>query len=111
MTEAPRREEIEMTDEDRAPEAAPDAADRLKDLGQEAREAGHRLASEPRVVRAADTATRAWGAILIAIGLWFLAGVTFGVDLPSISWRDAWPVLLVVVGLVIITTGLTRRRG
>ena len=99
-----------MPNEDSDPKAPADAADRLKDLGQEAREAGHRLANEPHVVRAAGTATRAWGAILIAIGLWFLASVTFDVDLPSISWREAWPALLVILGLVIITNGLTQRR-
>ena len=39
-------------------------------------------------MRAADTASRIWGLLVLAIGLWFFADVTLGYDMPSIAWRD-----------------------
>jgi hypothetical protein len=48
---------------------------------------------------------------VLAIGLWFLADVTLGYDMPSIAWRDLWPVLLIGVGLVVVIRGMTRRRA
>jgi len=103
-----------------APAPAPDLADRMKALGQEAQvrgeqlgrdaqAAGDRWAKDPGVVRAANTANRVFGLILIAVGAWFLADVTLGYSLPTIPWRDLWPALLVVLGLIIIGRGMTRR--
>jgi hypothetical protein len=80
-------------------------------LGREAEDAGRRLAANPVVVQAGDTAARVWGLLLIAVGLWFFAEVTLGYDMPSIPWRDAWPLGLIVIGLVVIARGLTRRRA
>ena len=102
------------------PESAPDLGDRMKALGQEAaargeqlgreaQAAGDRWAKDPGVLRAANTASRLWGLLLIAVGVWFLADVTLGYSLPTIPWRDLWPALLVVVGLFIIGRGMTRR--
>jgi hypothetical protein len=103
-----------------APAAAPDLADRMKSLGQEAQvrgeqlgreaqAAGDRWAKDPRLVGAASTANRVFGLVLIAAGAWFLADVTLGYSLPTIPWRDLWPALLVVLGLIIIGRGMTRR--
>ena len=105
-----------------APSAGPgpDLGDRMKALGQEAQvrgeqlgreaqAAGDRWAKDPTVIRAANTASRLWGVLLIAIGVWFLADVTFGYSLPTVPWRDLWPALIVVVGLFLIGRGMTRR--
>ena len=37
--------------------------------------------------------------MLLAVGLWFFADVTLGYDMPSIAWRDLWPLALIVIGL------------
>jgi hypothetical protein len=78
-------------------------------LGREAEDAGRRLAANPAVREAADTAGRVWGLLLIAVGAWFFAEFTLGYDLPSIPWRDVWPVGLIAIGLVVVLRGLTRR--
>ena len=86
-----------------------DAEDAGKRLGREAEEAGKRLAANPTVAQAADTASRVWGLLLIAIGTWFFAEVTLGFDMPAIPWRDVWPLGLILIGLVVVFRGLTRR--
>jgi hypothetical protein len=109
-----------MTDPTPEPAPAPDLADRMKALGQEAQArgeqlgreaqaAGDRWSKDPSMIRAANTAGRVWGLILIAAGAWFLADVTFGYSLPTIPWRDLWPALLVVLGLFVIFRGMARR--
>ncbi len=109
-----------MTDPTPESGPAPDLADRLKtsgeeaqvrgeQLGREAQAAGDRWSKDARVIGAANTASRLWGVLLIAIGAWFLADVTLGYSLPTIPWRDLWPALIVVVGLVLIGRGMTRR--
>jgi len=79
-------------------------------FGREAQAAGERLQRDPGLVGAANWASRAWGLIVLAIGLWFLADVTLGFDMPSLAWRELWPLVLVVVGLAIVLRGLARRR-
>ena len=102
------------------PAPAPDLADRMKSigeevqargeqLGREAQAAGDRWAKDPGLARAASTAGRVWGLILIAAGAWFLADITLGYSLPTIPWRDLWPALLVVIGLFILARGMIRR--
>ena len=79
-------------------------------LGREAQAAGERLRRDPGLIGAADWASRAWGAIVLAIGLWFFADVTLGLSMPSLAWRELWPIALIVVGLSVVVRGLGRRR-
>jgi hypothetical protein len=97
------------TFEQRVERFAEEAGEAGERLGREAEAAGRRLAANPAVVGAADTAARMWGLLLIAVGAWFFAEVTLGYDMPSIPWRDIWPMGLVVIGLVVIVRGMTRR--
>jgi hypothetical protein len=102
------------------PDSPPDFGDRMKALGQEAQvrgealgreaqAAGDRWVKDPAIVRAASTASRLWGLLLIAVGLWFFADVALGYSLPTVPWRDLWPALLVVLGLFVIGRAITRR--
>ena len=84
---------------------------RVERFGQEAEEAGKRLAENPAVKDAADTAARVWGLLVLGVGLWFLAEVTLGYDMPAIPWRDVWPLGLIVIGLAVVVRGMTRRRA
>jgi hypothetical protein len=104
------------------PRSKPTFEERMERFGEEAREAGERFgrqaeaagerwSKQPGVVRAADTAGRIWGVIVLAIGLWFFADVTLGYDMPSIAWRDLWPIALIAIGLVVVIRGTTRRRA
>ncbi len=77
-------------------------------IGRQAEATGKRLASDPAVVRAADTAARVWGLIVLVIGVWFLADVTFGMDMPRIPWGELWPVAIILVGLSILVRGMRR---
>jgi hypothetical protein len=100
-----------LTFEQRFERFGQQAEDAGKRLGREAEDAGRRLAANPVVVHAGDTAARVWGLLLIAVGSWFFFEVTLGYRMPSIPWRDAWPLGLIVIGLVVIARGLTRRRA
>jgi hypothetical protein len=60
--------------------------------------------------RAVDTGTVIWGLILIAVGGWFFADHTLGLDMPAIDWGDLWPVILLVIGGAVILQGLGRRQ-
>ncbi|MFP5342626.1 MAG: LiaI-LiaF-like domain-containing protein [Candidatus Limnocylindria bacterium] len=51
-----------------------------------------------------------FGIVLVGIGLWFFASETLGLDMPDIRWRQAWPVILIVVGAWILLGQLRRRR-
>ena len=97
------------TFEQRVERFAEEAGEAGERLGREAEAAGRRLAANPTVAGAADTAARMWGLLLIAVGAWFFAEVTLGYDMPSIPWRDIWPLGLVVIGLIVIVRGMTRR--
>ena len=80
-------------------------------LGREAEAAAERWKKDPAIAGAADTATRVWGLIVLAIGLWFFADFTLGLDMPSIAWRDIWPLGLIVLGLAVLIRGMATRRG
>ena len=78
-------------------------------FGRQAEAFGKQLAKDPAISRAADTAARAWGLIILVIGLWFLVDVTLGYDMPSIPWGDVWPVGLIVIGVLVVVRGMSRR--
>ncbi len=61
--------------------------------------------------RAIDTGTVIWGAILLAVGIWFFLDHTLGFSMPSVDWGDLWPIILVVIGAGVILQGLGRRRS
>ncbi|HEX7949509.1 MAG TPA: hypothetical protein VF494_04100 [Candidatus Limnocylindrales bacterium] len=84
--------------------------DRMQAFGREAQAAGERLAADPNVISAGVWFGRLWGLVLIAIGLWFFAQVTLGMDLPAFDWNLAWPLFLIVIGGTILVSGLARRR-
>lgn len=48
--------------------------------------------------RAGDTASIVWGLILLAVGAWLFVEITLGYDLPTIPWRDLWPLALILIG-------------
>jgi hypothetical protein len=78
-------------------------------LGRDAQAAGERWSRDPGVVRAANTAGQLWGLILLFVGLYFFVEVTLGIPLPAVPWAELWPIALIVLGLVVITRGMTRR--
>jgi hypothetical protein len=79
-------------------------------LGKEAEAAAQRWSKDPAVVGAADTATRVWGLLVLAVGVWFFADITLGMDMPAIAWRDVWPAALIVLGLAVLVRGMASRR-
>ena len=64
----------------------------------------------PRSNDAGRGASIVGGLIMVGIGLWFFASQTLGLDLPRIDWRQAWPVILIVIGAWIVLGSLRRRR-
>ena len=52
-------------------------------LGRDAEAAAHRWSKDPSVVAAGDTAARVWGLLVLAVGLWFFADITLGMDMPA----------------------------
>ena len=68
-----------------------------------------RFGDNPSVRRTADVAGRVWGLVLIAFGLWFFADVTLRLNMPTVAWRDLWPLALIVVGAIVVLRGMTRR--
>jgi hypothetical protein len=80
-------------------------------LGRDAEAAAERWKRDPAITGATDTATRVWGVIVLAIGLWFFADVTLGLDMPAVAWRDLWPLALIVLGLAVLLRGMASRRA
>ena len=123
MTDQPTEQPVESTSPaPPEPEARPTFEERMKRFGEEAGQAGERFgrqaeaagerwSKDANVARAADTASRIWGVIVLAIGLWFFADITLGYDMPSIAWRDLWPIALIGIGLVVVVRGMTRRQA
>jgi hypothetical protein len=79
-------------------------------LGKEAEAAAERWSKDPGVAAAGDTLARVWGLVLLAIGLWFFADFTLGLDLPGIAWGELWPLVIIVLGLAVLVRGLATRR-
>jgi Domain of unknown function (DUF5668) len=80
-------------------------------LGHEAEVAAQRWSKDPSVVAAGDTAARVWGLLVLAVGVWFFADITLGMEMPGIAWRDVWPVALIVLGLAVLVRGMASRRA
>lgn len=78
-------------------------------FGRQAEAFGERMAKDPAMSRAADAAARVWGLIILGVGAWFLVDVTLGYDMPSVPWGDVWPVGLILIGLVVVLRGMSRR--
>ena len=49
-----------------------------------------------------------FGLVVLAIGLWFFADQTLGLDLPRIRWNQVWPLFIIGLG-VWIALGSMRR--
>lgn len=79
-------------------------------FGKQAEAAGERLAKDPTIQRTADSLARIWGVVILAAGLWFLADVTFGMDMPAVPWGDLWPLGLILIGLFVVVRGMARTR-
>jgi hypothetical protein len=79
-------------------------------LGYEAEAAAERWSKDPSVVAAGDTAARVWGLLVLAVGAWFFADITLGMEMPGIAWRDVWPGALIVLGLAVLVRGMATRR-
>ena len=53
-----------------------------------------------------DDGTSKWsiffGLVLVAIGLWFFADYTLGLDMPTIRWSQLWPLILIGIGGLVV---------
>jgi hypothetical protein len=79
-------------------------------LGREAEVAGQRLARDPDMVAFGTWITRLIGLAFIVVGLWLFGSLSLGLDLPMLDWRLAWPALIVLVGVLVVVSAMTRRR-
>ena len=55
------------------------------------------------------SASLIFGVIILAVGLWFFASRTLGLDLPDIEWSQLWPLLLIGLGAWIVFGAMRRR--
>jgi hypothetical protein len=54
------------------------------------------------------TGTIVFGVILVAIGLWFFADQTLGLEMPRLRWSELWPILLIGLGAWIVLGSMRR---
>ena len=54
--------------------------------------------------------TVVFGVVLLAVGLWFFADQTLGLDMPELRWSQLWPVVLIAVGIWIALGSMRRSR-
>ena len=54
------------------------------------------------------TASLLLGLILVALGLWFFAQYTLGLDLPTVRWSQLWPLILILIGGWILLGSMRR---
>jgi cell wall-active antibiotic response 4TMS protein YvqF len=50
------------------------------------------------------------GVALLAIGLWYFADRTLGLELPRLNWNELWPIALILLGVWIIAGPYLRKR-
>jgi Domain of unknown function (DUF5668) len=60
---------------------------------------------------AGRTGSIIFGVILLAIGLWFFADRTLGLEMPRLDWGDLWPLLIIGLGVWIVMSSMRRSRG
>jgi hypothetical protein len=53
-------------------------------------------------------ATVVFGVILLAVGLWFFADQTLGLDMPRLRWSELWPIFIIVLGGWIVLGSMRR---
>jgi Domain of unknown function (DUF5668) len=53
--------------------------------------------------------TIVFGVILVAVGLWFFADQTLGLDMPRLRWSELWPILIIVLGGWIVLGSMRRK--
>lgn len=111
MTEATPDPSHKPTFEERMDTFGREAGEAGERIGRQAEAAGKRLTSDPTVVRAVDTAARVWGLLILLVGVWFLADVTLGFEMPDVPWGDIWPIGLIAIGLVVVFRGMGRQRA
>jgi hypothetical protein len=109
--EAPAAPEPPRTFEQRVDDFGKRAGEAGEKLGKEAEAAAERWKKDPAIAGAADTAARVWGLLVLAVGLWFFADITLGLDVPDVAWRDIWPLGLIVLGLAVLIRGMSSRRA
>jgi Domain of unknown function (DUF5668) len=51
-----------------------------------------------------------FGLILLAVGLWYFAERTLGLEMPDLDAGQLWPLILIGLGAVILYSGLRRDR-
>lgn len=51
-----------------------------------------------------------FGVILVAIGLWFFADQTLGLEMPNLRWSELWPLIIIALGGWIVLSSLRRSR-
>ena len=49
-----------------------------------------------------------FGLILVAIGLWFFADQTLGLEMPRLRISELWPLILIVIGGWILLSSMRR---
>jgi hypothetical protein len=111
MTEATPDPNRKSTFEERIDSFGREAGEAGERIGRQAEAAGKRLADDPGIKRAADTAARVWGLLILLVGVWFLADVTLGYEMPDVPWGDVWPIGLIAIGLVVVFRGMGRQRA
>jgi hypothetical protein len=64
---------------------------------------------QPSVDRGPGWGSIIFGIVLVAIGLWFFAGVTLGLEMPDLQLRDLWPLIIIAIGGWIVLSSMRRQ--
>jgi Domain of unknown function (DUF5668) len=66
---------------------------------------------QPRDPEPGRIASIVFGLIVIAIGVWFFADRTLGLNLPDVDWGSLWPLILIGIGAWILLGAGRRNRA